>query len=108
MSARDLINAILDGQADDNIEAVYKALNTRRGVIRQRKAAEMQETLQPGDKVRLGENISPKYLAGEAATVKTVFGGQALIELDDRWVRERAAARFGSAIRVPLDLLDTD
>lgn len=102
MTGRDLIRLILDGEADDDLEAVGNAIYTRQQIVRQHKAATLRGTIARDDKVRLIDDIRPKYLAGLLATVQRVGGDFVFVTIDDRY----AAGRYSGEIKVRLDLIE--
>lgn len=67
----DVTKQILYGEFDDQIEELIEALVARRKIVRQMQAAQIRASLEPGDRVRI-QNISPKYLIGTTAVVRSV------------------------------------
>ena len=63
---QDVLTAIANGAADDNLDAVFAAVKNRRTEVARIQAA----TLEPGDEVEL-TSIRPAYLKGLHAIVDT-------------------------------------
>ena len=97
MDSNTIIDAVLDGAADDNLNGISQAVRQREKTVATRNAAKMKR----GDSVRLCGNLSPKYLVGLEGTVDgpavssriPVMLGEADADI---------AHRFGNPIRVPV------
>lgn len=69
--------AILHGKVDSHLEAIEAWVKTRKKSIALAQLASLRE----GSRVRL-QNVRPKYLDGELATVKEVRGDQVAVRMD--------------------------
>jgi hypothetical protein len=72
---RSLLDAIAEGELDDHLGAVAAAVDARRRLLQTIDSSHMLATLCVGDRVRIGQRVSPRYLAGLDGTI---------VELDDR------------------------
>jgi hypothetical protein len=72
---RSLLDAIAEGELDDHLGAIAAAIDARRRLLQTIDSSHMFATLGVGDRVRIGQRVSPRYLAGLDGTI---------IELDDR------------------------
>ena len=72
---RSLLDAIAEGELDDDLGAIAAAVDARRRLLQAIDSSHMLATLCVGDRVRIGQRVSPRYLAGLDGTI---------IELDDR------------------------
>lgn len=79
----DLCDSIDDGDFDDGLEHIMKALVSRRGVINERNARRLIRTLTKGARVMLTNGIAPRYFEGMVGTVRAVRNEGAVIDLDD-------------------------
>jgi hypothetical protein len=97
----DVLSFVRNATRDD-LTALSSATDSRKKVL----TAELASELKPGDRVRLGGRISPKYLAGVLATVKAPSvwdkpkAGTVYVEFDT------PQGRFGSGCRGPVNLLE--
>lgn len=92
-----IVTAILNGAADDNLDAIVDAVRTRRTVVSQITAA----TLKPGDKVRIVGNISPKYLLGLVGEVSGPAQGERVpVQLGPE------AGRYAGIAKTPASCLE--
>ncbi|HEX2412309.1 MAG TPA: hypothetical protein VHJ39_14170 [Solirubrobacteraceae bacterium] len=82
---RSLLDAIAEGELDDHLGALASAVDARRRLLHTIDSSHMLATLCVGDRVRIGQRVSPRYLAGLDGTI---------VELDDR----AATVRLGSPI----------
>ena len=93
---RSLLDAIAEGELDDHLGAIALAVDARRRLLHTVDSSQMLATLCVGDRVRIGQRVSPRYLAGLGATV---------VELDDRAATVRLdvpVGRFDSGrVRCP-------
>lgn len=80
MDISDVCTAILRGDFDNGIEALYDALRNRQKISRQIKALTIKATLSPGQKVRLSR-IKPSYLNGQEATVVSITRGGSRVDV---------------------------
>ena len=74
-AGRSLLDAIAEGELDDHLGALAGAVDARRRLLHTIDSSHMLATLCPGDRVRISQRVSPRYLAGLDGTV---------IEIDDR------------------------
>ena len=86
MRDRSLLEAIADGDLDDHLGALAAAIEARRRLLHTIDSSHALATLCVGDRVRITDEISPRYLAGLDATV---------IELDDHAATIRLALPIG-------------
>jgi hypothetical protein len=74
-AGRSLLDAIAEGELDDHLGALAGAVDARRRLLHTIDSSHMLATLCLGDRVRISQRVSPRYLAGLDGTV---------IEIDDR------------------------
>lgn len=80
MATIDIIQAILNGQVDDDLDGIQTAIKQRRDSL----AVMLTATLKTGDKVRVKRGtIKPKYLEGQIATVDSVANGRVYVSFDE-------------------------
>jgi len=72
---RSLLDAIAKGELDNRLGAIAAAVDARRRLLETIDSSHMLATLCVGDRVRIGQRVSPRYLAGLDGTI---------VELDDR------------------------
>ena len=72
---RSLLDAIAEGELDDHLGAIAAAVDARRRLLQTIDLSHMLAMLCVGDRVRIGQRVSPRYLAGLDGTI---------VELDDR------------------------
>jgi hypothetical protein len=93
---RSLLVAIADGRLDDHLTALAEAVRARQHLLHTVRSATALATLCPGDRVRITESVSPRYLAGMQGTVIDVDDQTATIRLP------RPVGRFHSGqVRCP-------
>lgn len=95
-----LVDSILDGVADDNIETLSAAIKKRRKIQNSRKIL----FIAPGDTVRFNGTTRPKYLQGIKA--KVVRNNKTTITVfvpEDAWGTRKYR---GTEVRVPAGLVD--
>jgi hypothetical protein len=91
-----LLVAIADGRLDDHLTALADAVHARQQLLRTVRSAAALAMLCPGDRVRITEAVSPRYLAGMQGTVMDVDDRAATIRL------ARPVGRFhGGQVRCP-------
>jgi hypothetical protein len=78
---RSLLVAIADGRLDDHLTALAEAVHARQHLLHTVRSATALATLCPGDRVRITEAVSPRYLAGMQGTVIDVDDHAATIRL---------------------------
>ena len=83
---RSLLDAIAGGELDDHLGAIAAAVDARRHLLHTVDSSHVLATLCVGDRVRINQRISPRYLAGLDGTV---------IELDARMVTIRLDQPIG-------------
>ena len=95
-SERSLLAVIADGQLDDHLTALAEAVHARQHLLHTVRSATALATLCPGDRVRINDAVSPRYLVGMQGTV---------IDVDDRMATVRLSqpvGRFhGGQVRCP-------
>lgn len=94
----DLLDLILDGYADKHLDAINKAIHSRRKALENRKIF----VLKPGDLVQFNERTRPKYLQGIVATVKKINKTTVTVRTEDSRARKYAFGQF----RTPVSLVD--
>jgi hypothetical protein len=91
-----LLDAIAEGAFDDRLGAIAETVDARRRLLETIDSSHMFATLRVGDRVRIAQRVSPRYLAGLERT---------LVELDDRAATvllDFAVGRFESGrVRYP-------
>jgi hypothetical protein len=93
---RSLLDAIAEGELDDHLGAIAAAVDARRRLLDTIDSSVMLATLCLGDRVRISERISPRYLAGLDGTIVDIDDRTATIRLDF------PVARFASGrVRCP-------
>lgn len=94
-----MIEAILSGKHDDELEAIDEAVHQRRKMIRGANKAVAFATLQIDDKVRL-KGLRPKYVNGMTAKVVDKKRTKLVVILD------KPTGRFMGRVTVPADCLE--
>ena len=79
---RSLLDAIAGGQLDDHLGALAAAIEARRQLLHTVDSSHMLATLCVGDRVRINDRVSPRYLADLHATVIEVDDHAAIVRLD--------------------------
>jgi hypothetical protein len=79
---RSLLDAIAGGELDDHLGALAAAIDARRHLLHTIDSSQVLATLCIGDRVRINDRISPRYLAGLDATVIEVDDHAATIRLE--------------------------
>ena len=96
-----LVDSILDGVADDNIDALNGAIEQRRKLKDNRKML----FIAPGDIVRFNRQARPKYLQGHTATVTKVNKTTVLVDIpNDAWGTKKYCG--AKNIRTPISIVD--
>lgn len=72
---RSLLDAIAAGELDAHLGAIAAAVDARTRMLHTIDSSHRLATLCVGDRVRIGQRVSPRYLAGHDGTI---------VELDDR------------------------
>jgi hypothetical protein len=92
-----IATTILNGDVDEWLGNIIEVVKQRR----QAKAFELAATLRVGDKVRLGGNISPKYLIGLEGVVAGPPSGQRIaVTLGPE------AGRYAGTARTPISCVE--
>jgi len=79
---RSLLDAIAEGELDDHLGAIAAAVDARRRLLHTIDSSHMLATLCVGDRVRIGQRVSPRYLAGLDGTILEIDDRAATIRLD--------------------------
>ena len=79
---RSLLDAIASGELDDHLGALAMAVDARRHLLHTLASSTALATLCAGDRVRINDRISPRYLAGLDATVVEIDDVSATIRLE--------------------------
>lgn len=79
-----LCDDIDDGEHDDGLEEIARAIQSRRDVVHRRTARRLAREIQVGDRVVLTNRVTPRYLEGCAGTILKVKleQGAAIVKLD--------------------------
>jgi hypothetical protein len=94
-----LASAIMTGELDDQLDRIIETIQLRRKTIRETRKAINSMSATVGQKVKLADNLRPKYLAGVSGTITKLEGNTLLVELP------YAMGRYGKNVRVPADLV---
>jgi len=70
---------ILNGQLDDQLDALMECIRDRRKAIEKR----VFRSLKPGDKVRYKEGTNPQYLVGATGTIVKINRTRVRVALDE-------------------------
>lgn len=95
-----IMTAILNGEHDDEFDAIYAAIKERRKALDIIKQSEFSE----GTEVRFNSHASPKYLIGTKAIVTKVVPGRKSVEV--RLTEDVGKFRAGSPVRCPVAIID--
>src|SRR5215213_7837470 len=79
---RSLLDAIAAGELDHHLAAIAAAVDARRRLLDTVDSSHRLATLCPGDRVRINERVSPRYLVGLGATVIALDDQAATVRLD--------------------------
>jgi hypothetical protein len=79
---RALLSAIAGGELDDHLGALAAAIDARRHLLHTVDSSNRLATLRVGDRVRVNDRVSPRYLAGLDATVIEIDDHAAMIRLE--------------------------
>jgi hypothetical protein len=101
LSQRSLLDAIADGELDDHLIAIADAIAARQQLLHTVRSASALAMLCVGDRVRINERVSPRYLIGQLGTV---------VDVDDRAATVRLPGPIGrfdtGRVRCPALALD--
>jgi hypothetical protein len=81
-AGRSLLDAIAEGDLDDHLGAIAAAVEARRRLLHTIDSSHMLATLCVGDRVRIGQRVSPRYLAGLDGTIVALDDRAATVHLD--------------------------
>jgi hypothetical protein len=81
-AGRSLLDAIAEGELDDHLGAIAGAVDARRRLLHTIDSSHMLATLCLGDRVRISQRVSPRYLAGLDGTVVEIDDRAATVRLD--------------------------
>ncbi|MDX1408321.1 MAG: hypothetical protein R3330_09310 [Saprospiraceae bacterium] len=95
-----IMTAILNGDHDDEFDAIYAAIKERRKALDIIKQSEFNE----GMEVRFNSHASPKYLQGTKAIITKVVSGRKSVEV--RLAEDVGKFRAGSPVRCPVSIID--
>jgi hypothetical protein len=79
---RSLLDAIAEGELDDHLGAIAAAVDARRRLLHTIDSSHMLTTLCVGERVRITQGVSPRYLAGHDATIVELDDHAAIVRLD--------------------------
>lgn len=79
---RSLLDTIAEGELDDHLGAIAAAVDARRALLHTIDSSHMLATLCVGDRVRMGQRVSPRYLAGLHGTIVEIDDRAATVRLD--------------------------
>jgi hypothetical protein len=95
-----LIEDIINGNYDDQLEAISDAVHSRKKIARSKKKAVAMATIKVGDKVTL-KNLNPKYVNGSVGKIIEKRRTKLVVILD------KPVGRFGAGpVTVPADCLE--
>lgn len=95
-----ILTAILNGEHDDEFDAIQAAIKERRNALNIIKQAEFNE----GTEVRFNNLASPKYLVGTKAIVTKVVPGRKSVEV--QLAENVGKFRAGSPVRCPVAIIE--
>lgn len=72
-----------DGEHDEGLDQIARAVTSRREVVARRNARRLQRTLAVGDRVMLTNGVTPRFMDGMVGVVSHVGEGAARVTLDD-------------------------
>lgn len=81
-SQRDLAGRARSGELDDELPGLIEAITERMRVIEERRTAEVLATLAIGERVRLTDQVKPRYLAGATGEVHMIEADHVVVCLD--------------------------
>lgn len=85
-----LCDDIDDGSFDEGLNEIAKAIQSRRDVVIRRNARRLQRSLKVGDKVKLTNGITPRYLNNMVGYIEAIRDGAAIVKLTKMPVRSGA------------------
>lgn len=109
METSDLVEAILDGKYDDDLDTIQGALKDRWTISRAIRDKKALAQINVGDEVRT-KNLSPKYLNGALAKVTEGPANSRSTRVSIKFqepVNPRIVKRYGTMpVRVPVGCLE--
>lgn len=78
-----LIEDILNGKHDDELDEIYQAIRDRESVVRKKDAKVMMHKVEVGDKVRL-KDLTPKRINGKVVEVVGKKRTRIAVDLEGR------------------------
>lgn len=96
MELKDVLNAVLTGDFDENLDGLVQAVKDRK----EAKNRVMFYSLKPGDKVRFCRQTRPRYLACQTGTLKELRNKKVTVDLDS------PVGKFWKGIITPVDLIE--
>lgn len=100
MTVEELIDAILDGVADNDIDKLNAAIKQRREMKNNRKILFMSI----GDTVVFNEQANPKYLQGNKATVAKVNKTTVTVNMEENYQLRKYSG--SKNVRCPISIVD--
>lgn len=97
---QEIIQAIRDGEADEQLDAIIRIAQQRKKMVREAEAAKIE----PGERVTF-VNLRPKYLQSLRGELIRVRGDRAEVKLDDIARHDRGYGRYYQddlIIKVPI------
>lgn len=79
---RSLLDAIAEGELDAHLGAIAAAVDARRRLLHTIDSSHRLAMLCVGDRVRIGQRVSPRYLAGLDGTIVEFDDRSATVRLD--------------------------
>jgi hypothetical protein len=76
-----LCDDIDDGEYDDGLDELAKAIVSRRDIVARRNGRRLMRELKVGDKVKLTNGIKPRYLEGMVGHIQSMADGAAVVKL---------------------------
>ena len=93
--------AIASGELDDELQRIRSVVSERAELLHKERTMALMAELTVGDRVRIGQMVTPKYLCGALATVTGWSGRMVVVKLD------RPVGRFeDGTVRCPPDALE--
>jgi hypothetical protein len=79
---RSLLDVIAAGELDAHLAAIGAAVDARTRLLHTIDSSHRLATLCVGDRVRIGQRVSPRYLAGHDGTIVELDNRAAAVRLD--------------------------
>lgn len=93
-----ILSEILNGDHDAILDQITKAVQERR----EWRGRTLLYAAQKGDRVRISQNVRPKYLAGITGVITHIGPDKATIDVG------HARGRFGRIINIPPALIEKE